>query len=93
MASSPPVARVAELRDAVEAVSHQLVALLNQRARLVAALMEEKRAAGMPPRDPERERQLVARLGAASDGPLDEKRIARVFAVLFAQALEAVRDE
>ncbi len=94
---TPPAAlpaRVEALRDAIEEVSHRVVALLNERARLVGALMEEKRRAGLPPSDPERERELVARLAARSDGPLDEERIAAVFRPLFDQAIgRAVRDE
>lgn len=81
----PP--RVEALRDAIEEVSHRVVALLNERARLVEALMEEKRRAGLPLSDPWREQLLVARLAARSDGPLDEERIRAVFRPLFDQAI------
>ena len=64
-----PDPELAVLREQIDAVDRQLFELLNQRARVVLKVGELKHRTGAPVYRPEREAQILGRLGA-TEGPL-----------------------
>lgn len=57
---------IERLRSSIEEVDDQMLELLQRRARVVLELAEHKRAAGLPPHEPEREARLFKRLTEAA---------------------------
>ena len=78
------------LRERIDALDREILALLNQRARVAQAVGEIKRAEGSPVYRPEREQQVIAALQATNPGPLRPEGIAGVWRELMAacRALE-----
>ncbi|MEQ8231044.1 MAG: prephenate dehydratase [Gammaproteobacteria bacterium] len=72
--------QLAELRQAIDAVDDELLALLNRRAGLTIEVGEVKRAAGEAVEfyRPEREAQILRRLLEANPGPLPDADLARL---------------
>lgn len=67
------------LRAEIERLSQRLLGDLNQRARQALEIAAEKRRLGLPTRDPHRESQLLERLVAGSEGPLDPPTVRSLF--------------
>ena len=67
------------LRDRIDTVDRALLDQLNERARLVRAVGELKRAAGAPVYEASRERSILAGLTAANAGPFPDAGLAPVF--------------
>ncbi|HJU48841.1 MAG TPA: chorismate mutase [Gaiellaceae bacterium] len=61
---------LADGRARISANDERIVALVNERLRLVAELWEVKRRVGADQIDPQREQALLARLQASNQGPL-----------------------
>jgi chorismate mutase / prephenate dehydratase len=74
--------RLEELRTEIDAIDGQLIELLNRRAALGLEAGRAKAAAGRPMNDPERERQVLARVAAASAGPLPAEYVVALYAGL-----------
>ena len=72
-------ARIAELRDAIDALDEQLVALLNARATCALEIGEIKRVVQMEIYQPDRERAVLQHVRGVNGGPLDGDAIARLF--------------
>ncbi|MGI4812646.1 MAG: prephenate dehydratase [Janthinobacterium lividum] len=72
-------ARLAPLRDRIDALDTQLLALLNERARVALQVGEVKHQLSAPVFKPERERQVIERLQGLSDGPLRREHIAAIW--------------
>lgn len=75
------------LRADIDAIDLEILRLVQARARIVGQVWAWKRAHGVARQDPERERQLLARLQAANAGSgLPAEVVAAVFrAVIGAQ--------
>ena len=67
------------LRVAIDRVDREILARLNERARLVEQVGERKRATGAPIYQSARERDLVAALEAENPGPFPTSGIRPVF--------------
>jgi chorismate mutase len=76
---SPDAALVSGLRAQITEVDRELLAGVNRRLELVRRLHDHKLATGMPLRDPDRERSLLATLDAANAGPLSAEGLERFF--------------
>ena len=76
------------LRGLIDDVDQQLGDLLARRAALTAAAQPHKRAAE---RDPEREREITARLAARAPA-LGEERLARILHIIITESLDAAGD-
>jgi chorismate mutase / prephenate dehydratase len=74
--------RLEELRAEIDAIDRQLIDLLNRRAALGLEAGRAKAAAGRPMVDPERERQVLERVAAASAGPLPTEYVVALYAGL-----------
>jgi chorismate mutase/prephenate dehydratase len=71
--------RLKPLREAIDRIDARLVELLNERARVATEVGRLKHAAGAPVFRPEREAEVLRRVGAAGAGPLGEAALANVF--------------
>jgi chorismate mutase / prephenate dehydratase len=82
--------RLKPLRDRIDALDAQLIALLNQRAAVALEVGEVKKHYNAPVFRPEREQQVIARLQAMSDGPLAGEHISAIWREIMAasRALE-----
>lgn len=78
---------LAELRAAIDRLDDQIVPLLNQRAALALEIGRIKKANGDPLHVPSRERDVLDRLAAASEGPMPPESIARIYKEIMAAAL------
>ena len=77
---SDPEARLASCRKQIDDTDQQIVALLNQRARIVAEVGKIKQEAHLPVAAPAREQQVldhIVQLGGA--GPLPPDRLRRIY--------------
>ncbi len=72
------------LRDRIDAIDAQLIALLNQRAAVALEVGEVKKHFNAPVFRPERELQVIARLQDMSDGPLAGEHISAIWREIMA---------
>ncbi|MCL2329779.1 MAG: chorismate mutase, partial [Phycisphaerae bacterium] len=68
-----------ELRQQIDAVDRELVALLNRRAEIVVQVGKLKMAEGTPIYAPDRERAVLERIKAANQGPLLDKTLLAIY--------------
>ncbi|MEP6892569.1 MAG: chorismate mutase [Gaiellaceae bacterium] len=73
-----------EIRGRITANDEAIVAAVNERLRLVAALWALKREIGADQLDPDRERVLRTELAAANAGPLSPGGLDRLMSELLA---------
>ena len=78
MAETPPPALLA-LREQIDVVDRELLALLNRRAALAQQVGEVKKVEGSVAFRPEREAQVIAGLKAANPGPLTAESVAPIW--------------
>jgi len=67
------------LREAIDRVDEVLVKLLNQRAKYAVEIGEIKGVLSLPIYAPEREKQVLLHVEQASEGPLEEDAVRRLF--------------
>ena len=80
MSESPATpAELLALRDRIDAVDRELLALLNRRAGLALEVGELKKRDGSPVFRPEREAQVIDNLKAANPGPLKADSVAPIW--------------
>lgn len=70
---------LAALRERIDQLDGELLALLNQRARVAEQVGALKRAEGTPYFRPDRVAQVIARLQARNDGPLLNQHVAAIW--------------
>ena len=70
---------VTDWRARIDALDGELLRLLNERARIALKVGESKREAGAALCDHTREREVIERLCAANEGPLDERAIVELY--------------
>ncbi|MCU0448622.1 MAG: prephenate dehydratase [Bernardetiaceae bacterium] len=75
---------LAGIRDKIDLIDDQILALLNERMAHVREVGRLKRANGAVIYRPEREKQILDRLGRLNAGPLNEKAIEAIFLEIFA---------
>jgi chorismate mutase len=75
---------VRDLRARIEAADRALIAALNERLELVAALKRHKEERGIEFVDPERERLLVELLHDSNRGPLSPGGLRELYAEILA---------
>ena len=80
-----------DLRQDIDTVDRELLALLNRRAALANEVGELKRAEGSPVFRPEREAQVINGLQSANPGPLKHANVATIWREIMSacRALEA----
>jgi len=75
-------AELAALRERVDAIDTQLLALLNARAAVVRDIFALKEQQGVPRFNQARTDAIVQRLAAENQGPLSEQEVRAVFVPL-----------
>jgi chorismate mutase len=68
-----------DLRREIDEIDRQILDLLAARVRVVLAVGDYKRRNGVAVYDPERERNLLARLASLAPEPLDGDTVRRIF--------------
>jgi chorismate mutase len=68
-----------DLRREIDEIDRQILELLAARVRVVLAVGDYKRRNGVAVYDPERERNLLARLASLAPAPLDGDTVRRIF--------------
>jgi len=81
-----------QLREAIDAIDAQLVALLNERARLAQEIGRIKERNGAPVYAAGRAEQLMRRLVERSEGPLDEMAIRAIYREIMSASLALEKD-
>lgn len=72
-------APLAALRTKIDAIDKRLVALLNERAKLVVQVGKVKRATGVPVYAPHREAEVLAKVLGLNAGPLPDRTIEGIY--------------
>ena len=80
-------AALARLRAQIDTLDGQLLALLNERARVAQAVGELKREEGSPFFRPDRARQVIVRQQQANEGPLLDAHVAAVWREIMSACL------
>lgn len=70
---------LAPLRDRIDALDRKLVALLNERARVVVEVGAVKQHSGGPIYAPHREAEVLSRVLGLSEGPLPDRSVEGVY--------------
>jgi chorismate mutase / prephenate dehydratase len=83
-AGAPSRAELHRLRDRIDAIDREIVALLNERAAIAIEIGQVKRAGGESVVDEERERQVLDRVAATNDGPLPTTELEAIYRRLIA---------
>ena len=73
---------VASLRERISAADDELLAAVNRRLQLVSELHAHKRRQGYPLFDGSREQDVVARAVAHNPGPLSDRGVSELYALL-----------
>jgi len=68
-----------ELRNQIDKLDHQLVKLLNERARVVIEIGKLKNKTGGQVYAPDREKKVFARIAEANEGPLPDKCLVAIW--------------
>ena len=68
-----------ELRNRIDELDHQLVKLLNERARVVVEIGKLKNKTAKPVYSPDREKEVLAKIVEANEGPLPDKCLAAIW--------------
>lgn len=74
-----------ELRQQIDRIDSELLALLNERAGAALQIGHLKRANNEPIRVPERERAVIERAVRANRGPLTAEAVGTVFEAIIGQ--------
>ncbi len=84
---------IAELRQDIDQLNLQILRLLSQRAALVEQIGRLKDAQGLDKFDPQREKQMLAALEAANDGPFRDETVRRLFKEIFAASMNLMETQ
>lgn len=80
--------KIENLRKNIDQLDEELIAKLNQRAKIVMAIRELKTQGHIPIFDPKREEAILERIAAVNTGPLYDDALKE----LFEKILHAMKD-
>lgn len=66
-------------RGEIDAIDRRMVALLNERSRVVERIGAVKANMSMPVYEPKREDEVYANIQSANEGPISHEAIRRIF--------------
>jgi 3-deoxy-7-phosphoheptulonate synthase/chorismate mutase len=81
------------LRDKLNGINTQLLALLSERADLAQQIGQVKQKQGVPKYDPEREKKMLDQLVSNNKGPFDDATIKHLFKQIFKASLDLQKDD
>lgn len=73
------LAKLAECRTLIDDVDRRILALLNERTRIVQEIGQVKQTLTLPIYEPKREEQVFQNITAHNGGPLPNDAVKRVF--------------
>jgi chorismate mutase len=79
MTEQTAVEKLAECRRIIDRIDAQLVALLNERTRIVEVIGQIKREFSMPVYEPKREDEVFHNVMQNNHGPLAPEAVKRIF--------------
>jgi chorismate mutase/prephenate dehydratase len=83
--ADPTAEALAPLRDRIDTIDHEIVALLNERAEIALEIGRVKEATGRRAiRDPKREAEVIERVTSASSGLFPEPELVSLYRTLIA---------
>jgi chorismate mutase len=68
-----------ELRVVIDQIDRRIVALLNERTKIVECIGRVKRESQLPIYEPRREDQVFANIAEANHGPITHEAVRRIF--------------
>ena len=71
--------KLADCRRVIDRIDAQIVALLNERARVVEIIAQVKQECAMPVYEPKREDEVYRNVVDKNQGPLEAEAVKRVF--------------
>jgi chorismate mutase-like protein len=74
--------RLLALRARIDTLDEQLVSLINQRVQIAAEIGRLKQGAEMPLHSPDRESEILQRIKALNQGPVDLQVLESLFRIL-----------
>lgn len=83
---------IAHWRQRIDALEDQLVALLNERASFAAEIGKIKKAHGLPVLDATREKEILERVAAKTNGPLSAAAVQNIFRVIMSETRKLERE-
>jgi chorismate mutase-like protein len=78
---------LSELRDRIDVLNDEILALLQERAEVVLEIASVKQARGLGAYDPQREEEMLRRLTAKPAGPIGAADIREIFTAIFRACL------
>jgi chorismate mutase-like protein len=84
---------IEDWRRRIDEIDRKLLELLNERSRCAIEIGKIKRAQNVRVYDPEREREILRRLKAENQGPLDEESLQRLFERVIDECRRIERNE
>ena len=82
MARSHLLQKLRNKRREIDLIDRRLLSLLNQRLRIAVEIGIDKKEMGTKIYDPEREKEVLERLGPRNRGPLKEEDLKKLFATI-----------
>ncbi|WP_124728049.1 bifunctional 3-deoxy-7-phosphoheptulonate synthase/chorismate mutase [Staphylospora marina] len=82
--------KLEELRKQLDDINLRLLRLLNERAGLVQEIGEIKKRQGTDKFDPEREKEMLARLVKHNEGPFSDETVRHLFKQIFKASLDLI---
>jgi chorismate mutase len=87
-------AALATLRERIDAIDNEIVALLNERARIALEIGRVKDAQGQKPiRDPAREAAVIERVTSASEGLFPQPELVALYRKLISATRKVQADQ
>lgn len=87
------IQRLAECRTQIDAVDLKLLALLNERTRIVEEIGRIKQDLSLPIYEPKREDQVFHNVTSNNDGPLTADALKRIFERIIDEMRNIQRDK
>jgi 3-deoxy-7-phosphoheptulonate synthase / chorismate mutase len=82
-----------ELRQKVDTINMQLVNLLNERAKVVQEIGQQKNLQGTKRFDPVREREVLDMIAEQNEGPFETSTLQHIFKTILKASLELQEDD
>ncbi len=92
MKSEDPRIKLAELRQQIDAIDLDILALLNQRGKIAQEIGLVKKTSNLAIVELQREQQVVANMLAANKGPLPNDSVERLFSSIMIEMRNLQRD-
>lgn len=81
------------LRQKLDEINHQILALISSRAEIVQEIGREKQKQGVQKFDPVRESVMLERLVSLNEGPFDDATVRHLFKQIFKASLNLLQQE